>query len=35
MTLDAAMSAVASRMGGVCELDSQDWIEPWPAFFQG
>jgi hypothetical protein len=25
MTLDAAMSAIASRMGGACELDSQDW----------
>jgi hypothetical protein len=25
MTLDAAMSAIASRMGGACERDSQDW----------
>ena len=24
-TLDAAMSAIATRMGGACELDSQDW----------
>ena len=24
-TLDAAMSAIATRMDGACSLDSQDW----------
>ena len=24
-SLDAAMSAIARKMGGACELDSEDW----------